>query len=102
MPEVIRWTLPESMEKFAQVACLFDPVLQSQPTEVQANALPGILEDLFAQLLGTRLTMADFGLTADKVDAVADMALANYAGDISRHPRIANRQDLLDIIRKCL
>ena len=102
MPEVIRWTLRESMEKFAQVACLFDPALQSQPTEVQANALPGILEDLFAQLLGTRLTMADFGLTADKVDAVADMALANYAGDISRHPRIANRQDLLDIIRKCL
>lgn len=102
MPEVIRWTLPESMEKFAEVACMFEPALRDQPPQVQANALPGILEALFGRLIGSRLTMADYGLTEEKVEAVADMALANYAGDISRHPRIADRDDLIRIIRNCL
>ena len=102
MPEVIRWTLPESRKKFAEVACMFNPALNVLSQEAQAAALPGILEDLFGRLLGGRLTMADFGLTADKVEAVADMALSNYAGDISRHPKVANRDDLLQIINKCL
>ena len=41
-------------------------------------------------------------MTEDKIEAVADMALSSYAGDVSRHPRVASREDLIEIIRKCL
>lgn len=102
MPQVIRWTLPYQEEKFAEVACIFDPSLQEKTVSQQAAALPDLLTDLFGRIIGQKLTMADFGLTEDKIEAVADMALTNYAGDISRHPKIATRDDLIAIIRECL
>ena len=102
MPEVIRWTLPESRRKFAEVACIFDPALSAKSEEEQAMALPEILTELFAQLIGTKLTMADFGLTEQRIEDVADLALSNYNGDISRHPKQAAKEDLIGIIRKCM
>lgn len=102
MPQVIRWTLPANERKFAEVARIFDPSLTSLDQKDQAEALPDILTDLFSRIIGQRLTMADFGLTPDKIEAVADMALNNYSGDISRHPRIANREDLIAIIKQCM
>lgn len=102
MPEVIRWTLPACQEKLAQVACVFDPALSGKSVQQQAEALPGLLEALFAELIGSKLTMGDFGLTPDRAEAVADLALSNYSGDISRHPKPATRDDLLQIILRCL
>ncbi len=102
MPQVIRWTLPKCQERFAEVACIFDPSLEGKDQAVQAAALPQILEDLFGRLLGSKLTMRDFGLTEDKIGAVADMALSNYSGDLSRHPRVPQREDLMEIIRNCM
>ena len=102
MSQIIRWTLPEAKEKMAKVACMFDSSLTSKTIDEQANALPEILENLFSKIIGQKLTMADYGLTKDKVEAVADMALTNYNGDVSRHPRLANKQDLIELINSCL
>ena len=46
--------------------------------------------------------MATYGLKEEQVEAVADMAMKNFFGDISRHPRKASRDDLMAIIRSCL
>ncbi len=102
MPAVIRWTLPANEAKFAEVACIFDPALKEKTISEQAAALPDLLDDLFSRIIGQRLTMADFGLKENQIEAVAHMALHNYSGDISRHPRIASRDDLIAIIRECL
>ena len=102
MPEVVRWTMPEGKEKFAKTACLFDPSLSSKTVDEQAEALPSILEDLFLELIGRRLTMRDYGLTEETVKDVIAMAMNNYHGDVSRHPRVADEKDLDEIIRKCL
>lgn len=102
MPNVIRWTLPACKEKFAEVACIFDPSLKDKTITEQANALPDILDNLFSRIIGQKLTMRDYGLTEDKIEAVVDMALSNYSGDVSRHPRLADRDELAALIRACM
>lgn len=102
MAHVVRWTLPESEEKFAQVACLFEPELKDRTIREQAEALPNILDELFRHMTGEPVTMTSYGLKEEQIEAVADMALTNFYGDISRHPRVASREDLIEIIRTCL
>ncbi|MCR5067135.1 MAG: iron-containing alcohol dehydrogenase [Erysipelotrichaceae bacterium] len=102
MPQVIEWTLPHGQQRFARVACMFDESLKTLSEEEQAAALPKILKELFSEIIGEKLTMASYGLTEDKIEEVADMALSSYAGDVSRHPRVANREDLIEIIHRCL
>lgn len=102
MPQVIRWTLPVCAEKFAEVACMFDPSLQTRSIGEQAAKLPDILEQLFQKIIGEPLTMKSYGLREDQVEAVADMALSNYKGDVSRHPKVATKAELISIIKSCL
>lgn len=102
MANVVRWTLPECEEKFAETACLFDIALKEKSIREQAEALPDLLNDLFYRMTGETLTMASYGLKEEQVEAVADMAMTNFFGDISRHPRKASREDLIAIIGSCL
>ena len=102
MAQVVRFTLPECEEKFAEVAGLFQPALKECPVREQAEALPGILNQLFHDMTGEPVTMATYGLKEEQVEAVADMALTNYYGDVSRHPKTASREDLIRIIHSCL
>lgn len=102
MCEVIKWTLPQAKEKFAKVACIFDPSLKSKSIDEQANALPNILSSLFTEIIGSKVSMKDYGLTEDKIEDVANMALTNYNGDISRHPKVATKEDLIEIIKSAL
>lgn len=102
MPQILRWTLPVCEEKFAEVACMFDPSLTHVSREQQATALPDILETCFHEILGETITMRDYGLEMSQIEQVADMTLSNYKGDVSRHPKVANREQLIAIIKQCM
>lgn len=102
MSQVIRWTLPICTEKFAKVACMFDASLSTLTVEQQAAKLPDLLEALFLKLLKEPLTMRSYGLSEDKIEVVAELALSNYKGDVTRHPKIANKEALVNIIKDCL
>ena len=102
LPNVVRWSLAEAERKYAEIALIFNPELKEKPIAEQAAALPIILETLFEDILGRKLTMADYGLTVKKVEAVADLALQNFGSDLSRHPKVPSRDDLIQIINNCL
>ena len=102
MSEVIRFTLPQAKEKMAKVACIFDKSLIGQDEDKQAYALPDILDNLFAKMMDKKVTMKSYGLTEDKIEKVADLALTNFNGDVSRHPKLASKEDLIEIITKCM
>lgn len=102
LPTVVRWTLPECQEKFAKVARIFKPELAALPEAEQAAALPDMLEELFDRIIGEHLTMSSYGLTADMVEKMAELALTNYNGDVTRHPKVATKEELMEIINKCL
>ena len=102
MPQVIRWTLPSCEEKFAHVACMMKPSLRSCSIAEQAQQLPELLEQLFHEIIGEPLTMRSYGLNEQGVEAVAKLALSNYKGDVTRHPKVANKEELIAIIQSCL
>lgn len=102
MPEVIRFTLPICVEKFATVACMFDPALSALSINEQAEQLPVILKKLFREIIGEDISMRSYGLREDKIEVIADMALSNYKGDVTRHPKVVNREELIFIIKNCL
>ena len=102
MAEVIKWTLPEAKEKLADVALIFDESLKDKSIDERANALPKILNDLFTKIIGSKLTMKDYGLTEDRIEYVADLALTNFNGDVNRHPKIATKEGIIEIIKKCM
>lgn len=102
MPQVIRWTLPQCEEKFAQVACMFDPSLKEQSITKQAQQLPILLEELFHEIIGEPLTMRSYGLKDHQIEQVAELALSNYKGDVTRHPKVADKEQLIAIIKECL
>ena len=102
MPQVVRWTLPQGMKRFAEIACIFKPELKDLSEEEQAHALPDILEELFSRIIGEKITMASYGLTEDKIDDVIKMAFTSYHGDLSRSPRVPNEEELKELIRSCL
>ena len=76
--------------------------MKDKPLREQAEALPDILNEFFYDMVGEPVTMASYGLKEEQVEAVADMALTNYYGDVSRHPKVASREELIGIIRSCL
>ena len=102
MPQVVRWTLPNGMKKYAETACILKPELAGLSEEEQAYALPDILEDLFGRIIGEKLTMASYGLTEDRIADVVSMAFTSYSGDLSRSPRVPSEEELTELIRSCL
>ena len=102
LPNVVRWTLPECTEKFAETARLFDPSVSGKTVEEQAALLPVILEDLFAEITGKKITMSDFGLLPDQVEKVADLALTHYNGDVSRHPKVADKAAIMELVKESM
>lgn len=102
MPEVIRWTLPSCEGRFAEIACMFQTSLSNVSIHDQANALPDLITKLFHEIIGEDLSMKCYGLTAEAIERVADLALSNYKGDVTRHPKVATKEDLVCIITKCL
>lgn len=101
LPEVVEWTLPVATEKFAVVAEILDPTVKDRALYDKAAALPSILEALFKEI-GGDVTFGGYGLRADQVESFADTVYASFQLDLKGHPKAASKQDLVNIIKKCL
>lgn len=100
--QIIRWTLPYGQEKYAKVAEIMDPSVAGLSEEEKAYKLADILKDLFEEILGTKLTMSDYGLKEDQVETMADMIMTCYFLDCEGNPRVPTRDDLIALIRECM
>jgi Iron-containing alcohol dehydrogenase. len=101
LPEVVEWTLPVATEKFAVVAEILDPTVKDRALYDKAAALPSILEALFKEI-GGDVTFGGYGLRADQVESFADTVYTSFQLDLKGHPKAASKQDLVNIIKKCL
>lgn len=100
--QIINWTLPYGQAKYAKVAEIVDPSVAGLSEEEKANKLGTILADLFEEILGTKLTMSDYGLKEDQVETMADMIMTCYFLDCEGNPRVPTREDLIGLIRECM
>lgn len=102
LTQIIEWTLPDGMEKLAKVAELFDRALISKPIEEKAMRLPGILSNLFKDILGQRVTMGSYGLKQEEVKGFAEFIYKSYQGDFKNYLKIPSKEDVLFLVKQCL
>lgn len=100
--QVIEWTLPYGAEKIAKVAELFDPSICGLGVEEKANRLPALLKSLFTNILDMPVTMGLYGLTKEDVTAFVDAIISCYGNDLYNHPKVPQRNDLIEIVNKCI
>ena len=100
--QIIEWTLPYGAEQFAVVAEIFDPSIKDLSVEEKAAKLPVILKELWDDILTEPVTMSKYGLKESEIERLADNMLVYYTLDLHGHPRMATREDLIGIIKKCM
>lgn len=102
LPACVRWTLPKGEEKMAVIAEILKPSVKEISVSEKAGKLPDIMEELWKEILGQKVTCATYGMKADGVDAVADAVVKCYYGDCRCNPRIPEREDIVTILKDCL
>ncbi|MGN1168470.1 MAG: iron-containing alcohol dehydrogenase [Lachnospiraceae bacterium] len=102
LPACVRWTLPEGSEKMAKIAEILDPSIRDENEIQKAAKLPEIMERLWMEILGQKVTCETYGMKADGIDAVADATVKCYYGDCKCNPRIPLREDIVEILKDCL
>lgn len=86
-----------AIEKFAEVAWLFDPALKEKAEEEAARKL-GKLITAFLERIGLRLCLSDFGIRENELEdlAAASLVLPDY----KNHPRVANIKEITELLLK--
>lgn len=102
LPACVRWTLPKGEEKLAVIAEILEPAIKSKSVTEKALKLPDIMESLWSEILGGRVSCATYGMKADGVETVADAVVKCYYGDCKCNPRIPQREDIIAILKDCL
>ncbi|MGQ9778332.1 MAG: iron-containing alcohol dehydrogenase family protein [Bacillota bacterium] len=101
LPEVVKWTLPVSEDKFAKVAEILDPSVVGLPIPERAIKLPDIMESLFARL-GVDVSFSGYGLREEQIDSFCDLVYTSFQLDLQGHPKKASKSDLVEIVRACM
>ena len=63
--------------------------------------LPSILEGLYSRI-GATDTFGSFGLVEGEIEKLTEVAFQAYGRDVVCHPKLATRDDVMEIARECL
>jgi alcohol dehydrogenase class IV len=69
--------------------------------EVQAEQAAVLVEKLFEQIQ-VKVRFSDFGMQAEDIDKITEIALTGYFTGISCHPKQVTAEDIKQIYRDCL
>ncbi|MCD8355945.1 MAG: iron-containing alcohol dehydrogenase [Clostridia bacterium] len=102
IPQVIEWTIPYAEERLARVAEILDADAVAGKTQAEkAAALPEIIGQLYDDL-NVHVSFSGYGLKEDDLDAFVDLCFTAYKQDMDQHPKPVTRQDVYDLVRKCM
>lgn len=102
LPECVKWTLPESSDRLAEIAEILDGSVAGMDMADKANALPQIMERLWMEILGRRVSCSTYGMDEAGIKVVTDAVMECYYGDCKNHPKIPTREDIASILEKSL
>lgn len=101
-PQIIEWTLPYAEDKLAKVAELLDEKLdRTQSNSVKAAELPRILRELY-QDLNIDVSFGKYGLKEEEIQDLADLCFIGFLQDIKAHPKPVTKEDVIELIHKCM
>lgn len=102
IPQVIEWTIPYAEERLARVAEILDADAVSGKTQAQkAAALPELMDKLYADL-DVHVSFSGYGLKEEDVDVFVNLCFTAYKQDMDAHPKPVTRQDVYDLVHKCM
>ncbi len=96
-PEFTRFTYPYAISKFAAMGRIFQPDLKNVPDEKAAAGSCEAL-DAFLKKIGMWLNLKGLGATMEDVSAIADNS--RVLPDYKNNPRIADRDEIYEILVK--
>ena len=98
-PEFLRFTWKSVPEKFATLARIFDPSLRNMPDMEAAGKTPFLLEH-FLEEIGLKVTFRDLGISQEDANAIVEDSLK--LPDYTANPRIPTKEEIGEIVQKCL
>ena len=96
-PAFAEFTWRGAVAKFATVARMFNPELQSRPDEAAAEAFAGEIE-LFLKVIGLYRRMEDFGITPEDIPPILKHAME--FPDSQGNPVVPTEADMREIYMK--
>lgn len=102
IPQVVEWTIPYAEERLARVAEILDGDEMHGKTQAEkAASLPKLFAALYDDL-DIHVSFSGYGLKEDDLDAFVDLCFTAYKQDMDQHPKPVTRQDVYDLVQKCM
>jgi alcohol dehydrogenase len=96
LPAVMRFNLPASLEKYAEIARIFgEPPVDSSVQEAAEHAVAAI-QSLRSDI-GIRHKLGEFGVSEERFDEIVDEAM--QSGNVPVNPRLPTREDMKRLLR---
>lgn len=102
IPQIIEWTIPAAQDRLAKVAEVMDlDAVYGKTEEEKAKYLPVIMKKLYEDL-DVHVSFSGYGLKEKDLDAFVDLCFVAFQQDIDNHPKEVTRQDVYDLVKKCM
>jgi alcohol dehydrogenase class IV len=101
LAQILRISYASDPERFAEIAVAMDPNVERQPLEAQAQQAALQVEKLLEEIQ-VNVRFGDFGMKAEDIDKVTEIALTGYFTGISCHPKQVTAEEIKQIYRDCL
>jgi alcohol dehydrogenase class IV len=88
-------------ERFAEIAVAMDAKVAKQPVETQAKQAAVLVERLFEEI-EVKVGFGEFGMKAEDIDKITEIALTGYFTGISCHPKPVTAEEIKQIYLDCL
>jgi alcohol dehydrogenase class IV len=101
MVEVLKISYMSNPLVFADITDILDPSYASSSIKKRAAACPELIQELL-DIIDLKVRFSDFGLNAQDIDKVTNIALTGYYFDIKCHPRAVSEGDIKALYLRCL
>jgi alcohol dehydrogenase class IV len=88
-------------ERFAEIAVAMDANVAKQPVEMQAKQAAVLVGRLFEEI-EVKVSFGEFGMKAEDIDTITEIALTGYFTGISCHPKPVTAKEIKQIYLDCL
>jgi alcohol dehydrogenase class IV len=101
LAQILRISYASDPKHFAEIALAMEPDVQKIPVEEQAQQAAVLVEKLLDQIQ-VNVRFGDFGMRAEDIDKITEIALTGYFTGISCHPKPVTAEEIKQIYLDCL
>ena len=98
---ILEESFSSNLEKFALLAETMDSSVSDLPLRKKAEKTVELTERLLKDI-GSRVRFGDYGMTESDIEKAAEICINNYSFDINNHPRKVDKNDIINLYKRCL